>query len=84
LEVLMTTDHLLFAALAGVLAVVVAVWVAAATGAVWALVIAVAVAVAGEVMIALVMSRQLGDADGIAEADDPRHREYEPWAGDDS
>ena len=78
----MTTDHLLFAALGGVLAVVAAVWMIAATTAVWALVIAVAVAIAGEVMVALVINRQLADADGIADSDDPRHAEYEPRADD--
>jgi len=75
----MTTDHLLFAALGGVLAVVVAVWMAAVTGAALAIVLAVAVAVAGEAMIALVITRQLADADGVADPDDPRHADYEPW-----
>jgi hypothetical protein len=78
----MTTDHLLFAALGGVLAVVVAVWMTAVTNAIWALVIAVAVAVAGEVLVVLVISRELADADGIADADDPRHAEYAPRTDD--
>ena len=71
----MTTDHLLFAAFGGVLAVVVAVWMMALTNAVWALVMAVAVAVAGAVMVTLVINRELADADGGADADDPRHVE---------
>jgi hypothetical protein len=78
----MRTDHLLFAALGGVLAVVVAVWMAAVANAIWALVIAVAVAIAAEVAVVLVITRELADADGIADPDDPRHAEYESWTDD--
>ena len=78
----MRTDRLLFAALGGVLAVVFAVWMVAVTNAVWTLVIAVAIAIAAEVMVALVIIRELEDADGFPDSDDPRHAEYAPWTDD--
>jgi low affinity Fe/Cu permease len=65
----MTTDHVLFSALGGVLAVVVAVVLLALTTATWALVFALAVAAAGTAMVAVVINAQLTDADG-AEHDD--------------
>ena len=78
----MRTDRLLFAALGGVLAVVFAVWMVAVTNAVWTLVIAVAIAIGAEVMVALVIIRELEDADGFPDPDDPRHAEYAPWTDD--